>query len=76
MPEYGMDPKFGQSLTGHLFSLCSIFVDAFLLDRNNFGLKILRVDLRPSPSMGGGGCLTTAVGLFWFYICLRRFSTS
>ena len=53
MPEYGMDPKFGQSLTGHLFSLCSIFVDAFLLDRNNFGLKILRVDLRPYPSMGG-----------------------
>lgn len=39
MPAFGMDPKLGQALVGHSFCLCFIFVPAFLLDRNNFGLK-------------------------------------
>jgi hypothetical protein len=41
VPNYGMDPKLGQSLVGHFFGLCSIFVPSFLLDRNNFGSQVL-----------------------------------
>jgi hypothetical protein len=36
------DPKVGLSLDDLSFSLCSIFVTAFPLDRNNSGLKFLR----------------------------------
>jgi hypothetical protein len=39
----GMNAKLGQSLDGLSFSLCSIFVPEFPLDRNNSGLKILKV---------------------------------
>jgi hypothetical protein len=37
----GMDLKVGRSLDSLFFNLCSIFVPAFSLDRNNSGLKVL-----------------------------------
>ena len=40
---HGMDPKLVPSLGGFSFRLCSIFVFAFPLDRNNSGLKNLKV---------------------------------
>lgn len=40
---YEMDPQLGQSLDGLFFSLCSIFVPTFLLDRNNSLSKFLNV---------------------------------
>jgi hypothetical protein len=43
VPAHGMDPKLGWSLEGLSFSLCSIFVSAFLLDMNNSGSKFLKV---------------------------------
>jgi hypothetical protein len=61
---HGMDPKLGSSLLSHLFSLCIIFVPAFLLDRNNFGSKILKVGWCSHLSMKS--CLTTGGGLFKF----------
>ena len=33
----GMSLKSGQLMVGHSFSLCSVFVPEFLLDRTNFG---------------------------------------
>ena len=36
-----MSVKLGLLLVGHSLSLCSIFVSAFLVDRTNFGLKVL-----------------------------------
>jgi hypothetical protein len=49
-----MDPKLGWSLGGFSFRLCSIFVPAFPLDRNNSGSKILKMGGWPSVSAGGG----------------------
>ena len=46
----GMDHKLGQSLGGLSFSLCSILVPAFHLDRNNSELK----NLKMSRWAGGG----------------------
>ena len=46
----GMDHKLGQSLGGLSLSLCSIFVPAFHLDRNNSELK----NLKMSRWAGGG----------------------
>ena len=40
---HGMVPNLGWPLGGLSFSLCSIFVPAFPLDRNNSGLKILKI---------------------------------
>jgi hypothetical protein len=40
---YEMGPKLGWSLGDLSFSLCSIFVPAFPLDRNNSGLKIVKM---------------------------------
>jgi hypothetical protein len=54
-PWHGMDPKVGRSLDGLSFSLCSIFVPAFSLDRNNSGSKNLRwVSVAPSINSGPG----------------------
>ena len=39
-----MDSKLDWSLDGHSFSLCSTFVPSFLLDKNNSGSEILKVD--------------------------------
>ena len=39
---HDMDFKLGQSLVGHSFGLCFIFVPAFLLDRIILGQKIWR----------------------------------
>jgi hypothetical protein len=47
-----IDPKLGQSLGGLSFSLCSIFVPAFSLGRNNSGLNILKM----------GGCSPISTG--------------
>jgi hypothetical protein len=67
MPVHGMDSKSDQSLVGHSFNLCSIFVPAFLLDRSNFGSKMLKMGWCPHPSTGG--CyLTTEVGLFRLHL--------
>lgn len=38
-----MDPKLGLSLGGLSFSLCSIFGPAFPINRNNSGLKFLKM---------------------------------
>jgi hypothetical protein len=50
---HGTDPKLGQSLGGLSFNLCSIFVLAFPLDRNNSGLKNLKMSRWPPASTGG-----------------------
>ena len=52
VPAQEMDSKLGWSLDSLSFSLCSIFVAAFLLDRNNSGLKFLRWVGGPIPLMG------------------------
>lgn len=61
---FAWDPKLGWSLDGH-FSLHSIFVPAFPLDRNSSGSKILR-KLIPHPLHWGP--LSTGGGLFRFYL--------
>jgi hypothetical protein len=48
------------------FSLCYIFVHAFLVDRINFGLKVLWVACCPYPSTES--CLATGGSLFRFHI--------
>ena len=50
VPVDGMDPKLGRSLMCYSFSVCFIFVPAFLLNRNISGPKILHVDWCPHPS--------------------------
>lgn len=40
---HGMGLRLGMSLVVHFFSLCSIFIPAFLLDRNSSRLKFLKV---------------------------------
>ena len=47
-----MDPKLGWSLGGLSFHLCSNFVPAFPLDRNDSGLKILEMGRQPLASTG------------------------
>jgi hypothetical protein len=50
----GMDPTVGRSLDGLFFSLCSIFVLAFPLDRDNYELNFFRWGRGwPHPSHGG-----------------------
>ena len=46
--------KLCQLLVGHFLSLCSILVSLFLVDRMNFGLKVLWMGLCPYPSTGEG----------------------
>jgi hypothetical protein len=53
-----MNLKLGPSLDGLSFSLCSIFVPAFPLDRNNCGLKIMRW-------VGGPISLMGAMSIYW-----------
>jgi hypothetical protein len=48
----GMGLKLGQLLVGHSLSLCSIPVSAFLVDRINFGLKVLWVGWYIYSSIG------------------------
>jgi hypothetical protein len=48
----GMDRTVGPYLDGLSFSLCSIFVPAFLLDRDNSGLKYLRLVGGPISPLG------------------------
>jgi hypothetical protein len=52
MPDHGMDPKLDQSLDAVSFNLCSIFIPAFSLDRNNSGLKNLKMVGGPIPPLG------------------------
>jgi hypothetical protein len=47
-----MGLKLGHLLVVHSFSLCSIFVPIFLLDRTNFGSKVLWVGWCPYPPLG------------------------
>ena len=56
MTACGMDPKLDWSLNGLSFSLCSIFVPAFLLDRNNSRSEILKVGWWAYASIGGSVC--------------------
>jgi hypothetical protein len=46
-----MDLKLDRLLVHHSFSLCSIFVPALLLDRTNFGLKVLWVSWCSYPEV-------------------------
>jgi hypothetical protein len=48
-----MDSNFGLSLPGFSFSLCSIFLSEFPLDRDNSGSKSLKVG-GCSPALAGG----------------------
>jgi hypothetical protein len=48
-----MDHTLGQSLDDLSFTLCSIFVPTFPLDRNNLGLNILKMGGWFLPSTGG-----------------------
>ena len=48
----GIDTQVWQSLHGLPFSICSIFVPEFPLDRNNAGLKGLRWVNGPTPQLG------------------------
>ena len=47
-----MDLKLDLSLDGLSFRLCSIFVPAFLSDRNNSGSNFLKIGGWPHPSIG------------------------
>jgi hypothetical protein len=47
-----MGLKLGKFLVGYFFSVCSIFVPAFLLDRKKFGLKFLQIVLCSYLSTG------------------------
>ena len=53
-----MDHKVGWSLDGLSFSLCSIFVPAFPLDRDDSGLKHFRWVGGPIPPLG-------ALSIYW-----------
>ena len=61
-----MDLMVEQSLDGLSFCQCSIFVPPFPLDRNNPGLKILRLVCGPIPQVRVKS--TTGGGFFSFYI--------
>ena len=50
---HGINSKLGGSLDGLSFNLCSIFVPAVPLDRNNSGLKILKKGMWLPVSTGG-----------------------
>ena len=54
-------------MVSHSFSLCSSLVPAFLLQRNNFGLKTLKVGWG-NPSLHWETFLTTGSSVFMFYI--------
>jgi hypothetical protein len=56
-----MYPKLGQLLGGLSFSLYSIFVPPFPLDRNNSGLKILKVGGWSPASTGGHVYLSSSI---------------
>ena len=60
---HGMGLKLCQLLVGYSFSLCSIFVMAFILDRTNFGWNFLQVIWCPYP-FHLGFCLSL-VGGWW-----------
>jgi hypothetical protein len=53
-----MNPKLNYSLTGLSFSLCSIFEPVYPLDKNNSGLKILKIGRCPLPQLG-------AMSIYW-----------
>jgi hypothetical protein len=55
--------KLGQLLVGYSLSICSIFVPAFLVDRTNFGSKVL---------LGVG----VSIALMGFLLGYRRFLLS
>jgi hypothetical protein len=56
----------GQSLDVFSFSLCSIFVPAFPLDRDNSGLKFLRWVSGPIPPLGD-------TSIYWMWSLFRLF---
>jgi hypothetical protein len=64
---HDMDLKLGWLLVSHSLSLCSIFVPVFLLNRTNFGLKVLLMGWYLHPYTGGP-CQATGDGLFRFHI--------
>ena len=53
MLAHGISIKLGQLLWGHFLSLCCIFVPAFLVNRTNFGSKVLWVGWHPYHSTLG-----------------------
>ena len=61
----GIDHTVGWCLDGLSFSLCSIFVPAFPLDRDNSRLKIFRWVSGPNIPLGPH--ISTGGGLFRFY---------
>ena len=62
----GMDSKVGRSLEAFPLVSAPFFVPGFPLDRNNYGLKVLRWVGGPIPSLEP--CLSTRGGLFRFYV--------
>jgi hypothetical protein len=58
----------GQSLDGLFFSLCSIFVPAFPLDRDDSGLKVLRWVDAHILLLGAMSIDWTRGSLFRFYL--------
>ena len=72
MPTHGMDLKLGWLLYGNSFSLCCIFVPAFLFDKEqlwvkNFvgGLVSLVLDWGPCPCTRGGLSRSPQCRAFW-----------
>ena len=61
MPAHGMDPKFGHSQVSHSFRLCTNFVPAILLEKNNFRSKVFWIGLCPHPFTEGPVCLLKVV---------------
>ena len=64
--------KLCQLLVRHSFSLCSIFVPAFLLYRTNCGSKVLWVGWYPNLSIGSF-YLTPGGGFFRFHVTTVRY---
>jgi hypothetical protein len=67
-----MSPKYGQSLGGFSFSLCSISVPGFPSDSSNSGLKLLKIGVGvpclnwgPCLSIGGGWSLQVPSSYCW-----------
>ena len=66
-----MGQRLGRLLVGHAFSLYSVFVLVFLLDRTRFGSKVLWVDWCPYSSLGSLVWLREVLIPTW-ESCLRQ----
>ena len=71
MLAHGMGFKFGHLFVGHSLSLCSNPLPTFLVDRINFGLKVLWMGCNLfhfAEQVEGGSCMTTGSRLFRFHV--------